>query len=350
MTTSNRNTDAVAVKTGEVVASGTPVDGDSAAGVGRTTASDPTATPQQTLEALTRYAGRGFTPVRNSFVQRRLRSGKFVGSSLGQLVHERRHRALLGYLLLLMTTQSLDRRSAPLEAKVWARALSPRPPAPAWPDTAMTPIWAMLDTGPPRLITKERQARLVKITPRKENGRGDYTRPRPDQQPGDAGELYFTLPDAFWLDDWHNMLSLPGVAVLLILLAGTVTRDEAWLSPERAPEWYGIAPKTMYNGLEDLRKNGLLAARDEWVTAALSGIGKTKKTHYRLRDPFSRAARLKLQDTTRTEAQRRAAAATPPPPGRFPADCWSAGRPGSRPPPPPVPRHRAGAAPRPAPR
>lgn len=175
----------------------------------------------------------------------------------------------------------------------------------------MTPIWAMLRSGPPCLITKERQARLVKVTPRKENGRGEYTRPRPDQNPGDAEELYFALPDAFWLDDWHNTLSLPGVAVLVIVLAGTVTRDEAWLSPERAPEWYGISPKTMYNGLEDLRKNELLDSRDEWVTAALSGIGKTKKTYYRLRDPFSRAARLQLQDTTRAETQGRAAKRTP---------------------------------------
>lgn len=305
MSASTRESSEDAVTTTDVAAAGAPAAEDSAAG-GNSAGADPTATPHQTLVALTRRSGRGYTVIRDSFVQRRLRSGRFVGSSLGQLVHERRHRALLAYLLLLMTADFLNKRSDPLEAKVWARALSPQSPEPGWPDTAMTPIWAMLHTGQPRLINKERQARLVKVTPRKENGRGEYTRPRPDERPGDTGELYFILPDAFWLEDWHNKLSLPGVAVLLILLAGTVARDEAWLSPEKAPEWYGVAPKTMYNGLEDLRKHGLLGARDKWVTAELSGIGRTKRTYYRLRGPFSRAARLKLQDTTRTETKRRA--------------------------------------------
>ena len=298
---------------------GPPDDDNPVASGSDPTPGDPTATPLVTLEALARQAGRGFTPIRNGFVQRRLRTGKFVGSTLGQLVHERRRRALLAYLLLLMASQFLDKSSAPLEAKVWARALSPRSPEPAWPDAAMTPIWAMLDAGPPRLITKERQARRVKITPRKESGRGEYTRPRPDQNPSDEGELYFALPDAFWLEDWHNKLSLPGVAVLLILLAGTVTRDETWLSPERAPEWYGISEKTMRNGLEDLRRHGLLDSREEWVTAALSGIGKTKKVHYRLHDPFSRAARLELQDTTRAEARKRSVAKRSPRRARGPA-------------------------------
>lgn len=173
----------------------------------------------------------------------------------------------------------------------------------------MTQIWSMLEEAPFKLITRERKARLVKVSPRKENGRGPYTRPRPDERLSDIGERYFILPDAFWLDGWHNKLTLPGLAVLLILLAGTVTRDEAWLSPDRAEDWYRVAPKTMYNGLEDLRKHGLLDVRDEWVTAGLSAIGKTKKTYYSLRSPFSRADRLALQDTARDATKKRAAAA-----------------------------------------
>ena len=272
------------------------------------TPADPTATPHQTLQDLTGLAGRGFTVVRNNLVQVR-RGGKYVGSSLGRLVHARRHRALPAYLLLLMVVQPLGRRAKPLEAKVWARALSPDPPAKPWPETAMTPIWSMLEEWPHKLITKERKARLVRVSPCKENGRGPYTRPRPDERPSDLSERYFILPDAFWLDGWHHKLTMPGLAVLLILLAGTTARDEAWLSPERAEDWYGVAPKTMYNGLEDLRKHGLLDARDEWVTAGLSGIGKTKKTYYSLRTPFSRTERLALQDTARAAAKKRAAAA-----------------------------------------
>ncbi len=273
---------------------------------GSTTPSDPTATPHQTLQAMTGLAGRGFTVVRNNLVQVR-RNGRWVGSSLGRLVHARRHRALLAYLLVLMVAQPLDRRAKPLEAKVWARALSPDPPAPPWPETAMTPVWTMLEEAPHRLITRERQARLVKVTPRKENGRGSYSRPRPDERSSDLGERYFIVPDAFWLDGWHNRLTMPAVAVLLILLAGTTGRDEAWLSPERAEDWYGVSPKTMYNGLEELRKQNLLSVREEWVPAELSGIGKTRKNHYSLRGPFSTDERRALQETARAAAQKRAA-------------------------------------------
>lgn len=272
------------------------------------TSSDPTATPHQTLQKMTSLAGRGFTVVRNDFAQVR-RSGKWVGSSLGRLVHARRHRALLAYLLVLTVAQPLDRRPKPLEAKVWARALSPDPPAYPWPETAMTPVWTMLEETPHRLITRERQARLVKVTPRKENGRRHYSRPRPDERSSDLGERYFIVPDAFWLDGWHNRLTMPAVAVLLILLAGTTAREEAWLSPERAEEWYGISSKTMYNGLEELRKQNLLSVREEWVPAELSGIGKTKKNHYSLKGPFSTDGRRALQETARAAAQKRAAPA-----------------------------------------
>ena len=284
----------------------TGVDSAATSAAAATSPSDPTATPHQTLVAMTGIAGRGFTVVRNSMVQVN-RRGKWVGSSLGRLVQARRHRALLAYLLLLMVAQPLDKRPKPLEAKVWARALSPDPPAPAWPETSMTPLWTMLEQPPHKLIERERQARLVKITPRKENGRGPDTRPRPDQRPADLGERYFILPDAFWLDGWHTQLSMPGVAVLLILLHETTARDEVWLSPERADEWYGISTKTMYNGLEELRKNGLLTVREEWVPAELSAIGKTKKNHYNLNTPFATDERRALQKTAQDAARKREA-------------------------------------------
>lgn len=273
------------------------------------TPSDPTATPHQTLTELAALAGRGFTVVRDIFVQRTDHDGKWVGSSLGRLVRARRHRALLAYLLLLMVAQPLEKRDRPLGAAVWARALSPNPPAAPWPETAMTPIWTMLEEGPPRLIDKQREARLVKVAPRKENGRGPYSRPRPDQRRSDLRERYFVVPDAFWLDGWHSRLSLPGVALLLILLAGTTAREEAWLSPERAEDWYGISAKTMYNGLEDLRKHGLLAVRVEWVAAGLSPIGKTKKSYYSLNSPFGTDERRALQATARAATKQREARA-----------------------------------------
>jgi hypothetical protein len=65
----------------------------------------------------------------------------------------------------------------------------------------------------------------------------------------------------------------------------------------------------MQNGLEDLRAHGLIDARDEWVTAGLSAIGRIKKVHDSLRTPFTRAERHALQETARTATKKREAAA-----------------------------------------
>jgi hypothetical protein len=158
----------------------------------------------------------------------------------------------------------------------------------------MTRVWNTLEE-PHGLIERERVARLVKLSPRRENGRASSTRPRPHQS-SSRRELFFILPDAFWLEDWHNKLPLPGVAVLLILLSGTTGRDEAVLPYERAQERYGISAKTMQYGLEDLRVHGLLDARREWVTANLSKIGLAPRIFYSVTGPFSRQARAQLQD------------------------------------------------------
>lgn len=264
-----------------------------------------TATPVQTLGALTRQAGRGYTVVRNVFVQVKV-GRQWQGSSLGRLVSGRQPRALLAYLLLLMVSNALGRRPQPLEAAVWARALSKEAPHPAMPEKAMTPVWAVLAKEPHTLITKGRQGRLVKPSPRREDGRAEWTRPRPDEFANGDGELFFVLPDAFWLQGWHHRLHLPGIAVLLILLHGTQGRDEARLTPERAQDWYGISTKTMENGLEELRRLDLVTWREEWVPAPLSKIGRTKHVYFQLTGPFSRQERQRIQREAVTATQQRA--------------------------------------------
>jgi hypothetical protein len=251
------------------------------------------ATPATTLIELTRVSARGYTVVRNIFVQVHV-GDNWVGSSLGRLVAGRQPRALLAYLLLLMSWSALDKRPEPLEAAVWARALSPEPPDAPWAPSAMTRVWNTLEDTPHQLITRERVARLVKLAPRKENGKGPYARPRPDQS-SSRRELFFILPDAFWLEGWHNKLTLPSIAVLLIVLSGTTGRDEAVLPYDRAQDWYGISPKTMQNGVENLRIHGLLSARHEWVRADLSKIGRSPKISYCLTGAFSRDSRHDLQ-------------------------------------------------------
>jgi hypothetical protein len=261
------------------------------------------ASPASTRVELTRTAGRGYTVIRNIFVQ--VRAGnKWSGSSLGRLVSARQPRSIKAYLLLLMISSAIAKRPAPLEAGVWARALSASPPTPPLSAPAMSRVWADLEEH--GLVEKSRQARLVKVEPKREDGRNKaYTRPRPDEK-NSFRERYFIVPDAFWLDGWHEKLTLPGIAVLLILLYDTSARDDARLPFERVQQWYGISPKTLQNGLDDLRAHELLAVRREWVEEPLSAIGRTQHVFYGLNTPFSRSERTALQKRAATETRARA--------------------------------------------
>lgn len=172
----------------------------------------------------------------------------------------------------------------------------------------MTAVWSELEAH--GLVNKDRQGRLVRVAPRREDGRGEYTRPRPDQAE-DPKEKYFILPDAFWLDGWHEALTFPGIAVLLMVLAETTGRDDVWLPYERVQEWYGISAKTLQNGLHDLRGHQLVAERREWVEEPLSAIGRTEHVHYSLLGPFSRAERQALQAAAIEETEARTKKAAP---------------------------------------
>lgn len=267
-----------------------------------TAQADEDSTPATTRAEFVRISARGFTVIRNIFVQDRV-GGKGVGSTLGRLVEARQPRPLLAYLLLLMSWSAIDKLPEPLEAAVWARALSPNPPANPIPASAMTRVWNKL--AELELITRQREARLVRIGPRREDGKRDYSRPRPDESRS-VREKFFVLPDVFWTENWYEKLSMPGVAMLLILLEETTGRDEVHLAYERAPAWYGISAKTMQNGLDELRHFGLATMREEWVRSDLSKVGKKQRRYYQLTGPFSRRARKKLQDTAKRATLRRA--------------------------------------------
>jgi hypothetical protein len=267
----------------------------------------PSSTPATTRLHFTEVSARGYTVVRNSFVQTWL-GGKWVGSSLGRLVQARQHRALLAYLLLLMSWSAVDKLDDPLEADVWARALSPDPPEALIPASAMTRIWNALEAH--GLITRKRENRRVRIRPQREDAHHEYLRPRPDLSKA-RREKFFALPDEFWLQTWHLRLGMPGVAMLLILLAETQGRNEVHIPYDRVQAWYGVSPKTMQNGLDELRKADLLIVRENWVRSDWSKIGYTQQFWYSLADPFSTSYRKNLQAAAAKATRIRAAKAVP---------------------------------------
>ena len=156
------------------------------------------------------------------------------------------------------------------------------------------------------LIRVERKNRRANIFLLHESGNGEtYTYPDPK-----TGDRYLQLPLTFWTEGWYRKLELPGLAMLLILLA---EKDEVVLPLERIPDWYGISRSTAQRGIAELLGCGLIV---KWVTqrkAPLAPLGYTFDTHYRLVGPFARSTRRpaepevpQLEDTaTITSAQRR---------------------------------------------
>lgn len=245
------------------------------------------ASPAQTREMMTRLSARGYVQLRHILVQLP-DADKVRTSTVGRAVAERRHRALLLYLLLLTCWPWLQDNDAPLSSAVWIRALTPPPGGGlTWSPSTLSRAWLDLeDLG--LLEPRVRHGRATTIVPRREDGGAAY------DAPGgriDRWNTYFSLPDAFWTADIFAKLSLPGLAMLLIIAKETSSKSEMYLPYSKARDWYGISPKSAQNGIANLESNGLLHRREEKIVAPLSPTGVSVRTWYSLTGDFGHEAR-----------------------------------------------------------
>jgi hypothetical protein len=265
-----------------------------------------TANAADTRVEITRLSARGYTQLRHILVQLPDTEPTRV-SSVGTMVHTRKHRALLLYILLLTAWPWLHDRREPLEASVWIRALDgsavpDSPKANTWSASTLSRAWA--DLKGMNLITTERKGRLLRVTPRREDGGDDYEFPGGRK---DRWNAYFSLPDAFWLDGWFAKLSLPALAMLLLIAKETNITNEVWLTYDNCEEWYGIRPKSAQNGITELIDAGLLHRRREKVKASLSPTGYTTRSWYSLTGEFGHTARAAKQKLAAKERRKRLA-------------------------------------------
>lgn len=264
------------------------------------------ATPSETRAAFTKISARGYTKLRHILVQ--LPDGQDRGSTVGRMVSKRKHRALLLYLLLLTCWPWLKDRSTPLPAQAWIRALTATDAKNALTWSNSTLSRALADLEELGLIEKrERVGRAVRICPRREDGQDAYTVP---EGRTDRYNTYFTLPDSFWNDELFAKLSLPGLSMLLAIAKETSKSPEMYVPHEQGEAWYGLKPKTVQNGIAELRKLGMLNIRKEWRKAPLSAIGIAPRHWYRLEADYSQEARKYVQDKSRTERAARLATRT----------------------------------------
>lgn len=246
------------------------------------------ATEAETRAALLERAKRTSTPLRRSFVQtpRELvgEDDKNMAGPLAWFVKTKNHRALLAYLLVVAATSNGDGPngwSTTHSIRVWARAFDTTKSATGTSaSTAVSKIFQKLVDR--TLVERHRtgRQRKIRVTLKREDGKGaDYTRPD-GKTPSDR---FLQLPHAFWFDGWHEKLTLPALAMLLVALR---EKPGFELPTEKVPDWYGWSADTAERGLDELVKHGLLAKSKFRRKAPLEDLGFTYVNRYFLQPPF----------------------------------------------------------------
>ena len=267
------------------------------------TTDDEAVSPSETRAEMLRLSARGYTQLRHVLVQ--LPDTEDPRSStLARMVSQRKHRALVLYLLLLACWHWLAERRDPVQGDVWIRALTTSKGL-TWTGSTLSRAWGDLETL--GLVERNREERLLRVVPRREDAADAYDPPRGRT---DRWNAYFVLPDTFWLDEYFAQLSLPALAMLLVVAKETNAKAEAWLAYDKCEEWYGLKPQTAQKGLKELQAAGLLHRRIEKLKAPLSPTGWTVRMWYSLTGDFGYEARKALRKRAAGERQSRIAKTT----------------------------------------
>lgn len=261
------------------------------------------ASSQETREAIVRSSGSGYTVVRHVLVQRH--EGDDRTSTLARFIRTRKHRALVLYLLLLT---AWDKDRPPFAANVWRRALEVDDGTTTWSPSSVSQAWS--DLVAMNLVDRRRERRRAKLTPRREDGEAEYSRPNGET----TIDRYFVLPGEFWTDRWFDQLSLPALCVLLIILKETNDKQhEIHLTYEQTARWYGVSAKSAQKGYKELAAVGLATVRRAVVKDAFAPEGLTFHYYYSLTGAFSTQSRSRARRAAKkaaTSRQRKTAAAS----------------------------------------
>lgn len=249
----------------------------------------PKASILETRQALLEGTRRKATPLRKAFVQAPRGSSSRVGP-LAQFVTGRDRRGLLTYLFALALTSSSneDGWSSRRDSLVWARAIGFT--AHASDTTARTSTWkAFGRLEERRLLIRGREGRkgqspVIRAMLLREDASGEpYTRPGVD---GDKS-AYLQLPHRFWTKEYADRLELPGLAMLLVLLAGP-SKGVKGLRLEMMPDWYGFSADTTARGIKELEQEGLVTVSKERIKAPLAPLGWSEVNVYHVSSDFRR--------------------------------------------------------------
>lgn len=231
------------------------------------------------LDDLLAQSKRGIVPIRKSFVQQG-RGKTTRPGPLAEFVKSHDLRGLEAYLLVHALASGGD-YSVQYPSNTWVHALGlNNTGTPASARGAVSKIMKRLADR--NLIARERVGRGLSVTLLKEDGQGaEY------EHPHRANEQWLRLPYAYWRKGYHESLSLPAKAMLLVALS---LNDEFQLPSERASRWYGFSSDTAERGLRQLREEHILDGDFEWERDYRSPTLHTQRWTYTLRGDFAKAA------------------------------------------------------------
>lgn len=244
---------------------------------------------QYTIEFYLERSGRDELPLALGFLQRRTEQNKPAPGPMSQFIRRGRETALEQYLLLHAIASGEDGDfDVRLGAATWARAIGGYfdPKTGVLDDAALHAVsrnWNFLkEIG---LIETERVGRKVRARLLADDGSR-----QPYQHVGAGkkgkklnGPGYLKLPYEYWRQGWHEKLTLPAKAMLLIAL---YQGDGFALPYNKLPQWYGVSPATGQRGLAELRDKGLLHRERHRRRDPESPVGFADVYHYQLLDPF----------------------------------------------------------------
>jgi len=244
-----------------------------------------------TREALLGAAKRGYVRIRKDFVQR---YEKPRASVLADLVTGRKERALDLLLTIHALQPILGGEALPIQT--WALLLGDEV-TPRAANTALKTLQEM------NLLEISGKRGTPTITLKRENGDGEPWTNEPPSDPAVRGRGFFALPFKYWTDGTIDQLSLPGKAMLLVILRDTQDpngKRTFVMAHERAQEFYGFSERTAERGYYELRRQNLLVERSRLVREPKHPLGQREEWHRALVYPYS---------TDNREALRVAAAA-----------------------------------------
>ncbi len=256
----------------------------------------PAMTAQETVSDLLGSAKRGYVPLRKVFVQKE-RTEKDRSAKLAELVHGRHHRPLDAFLLIHALEPVVS--NEPLPLRTWARMMSTK--TYCSPSAASKAFDTLVDLN---LVTRRQDGQMPVIVPLHEGTGGPWSRPGEDEK--EVGPGYFTLPHAYWTAGFTDRLTIPGKAMLLIVLSETQspTKKTFTMPVSKAQAWYGISERTAERGYRELMNAGVLLTRIQKIPDARHPAGRREVYHRALDAPFSTFERALLQGQAQAAAQK----------------------------------------------